>query len=163
MVPLSLDGPGKWASSDAIPGKMETCFENGFCQSLVSDTAKVFAERSEEFAAAIEKTPSSFRHAAENWMFSSTSTSVISELPMSPEHVSVGSALHGIGQCLPCAWAWRPNGCKAGSSCNYCHLCPDGELKRRKKEKIAAIRAGERMAAVHARSGSGAASRQLRN
>jgi hypothetical protein len=159
MVPFPLDVasevtyqiaavPIKSVGSDAIPGKMDTCFEYGLIdQSLVSDTVNVFGKRSEESSAAIEETLSSFHLAADNSSSGSSS----------------GSALHGTGQCLPCAWAWRPNGCKAGSSCNYCHLCPDGELKRRKKEKVAAIRAGERMAAAQARRSGAAASRQLRS
>jgi len=49
---------------------------------------------------------------------------------------------HGSGLCRPCAWFWRPQGCKNGDSCGHCHLCPEGELKQRKKKKIAAMRMG---------------------
>lgn len=57
---------------------------------------------------------------------------------------SKGSALHGTGHCNPCAWFWKPGrGCQAGLNCEYCHLCSEGELKMRKKAKIAAIRRGE--------------------
>lgn len=31
-------------------------------------------------------------------------------------------------------------GCLKAHDCCYCHLCPDGELKRRKKSKVALIR-----------------------
>jgi len=56
---------------------------------------------------------------------------------------SAGSALHdGTGRCSPCAWFWKPRGCQSGASCGYCHLCPEGELKSRKKAKVAAIRMG---------------------
>lgn len=56
---------------------------------------------------------------------------------------SVGSAIHdGTGKCSPCAWFWKPRGCQSESSCGYCHLCPEGELKNRKKAKIAAIKMG---------------------
>lgn len=55
---------------------------------------------------------------------------------------SAGSALHGTGQCKPCAWFWKPRGCSNASSCAYCHLCPAGALKERKKQKVAAIRQG---------------------
>ena len=52
-----------------------------------------------------------------------------SELP------SVGSALHdGKGGCRPCAWFWK-SGCINGTLCRHCHLCPQGEYKRRKEEK----------------------------
>lgn len=55
---------------------------------------------------------------------------------------SKGSALHQQGQCRPCAWMWKPRGCQNAEICEYCHLCPEGELKHRKKMKIAAIRMG---------------------
>lgn len=55
---------------------------------------------------------------------------------------SKGSAYHEQGQCRPCAWMWKPRGCQNADACEYCHLCPEGELKHRKKLKIAAIRMG---------------------
>jgi len=54
---------------------------------------------------------------------------------------SVGSANHGDGSCKPCAWLFKGpagSGCKSGQSCTYCHMCPPGELKRRKREKFKA-------------------------
>lgn len=58
-----------------------------------------------------------------------------------PQH-SQGSALHASGQCKPCAWFWKPQGCENAEQCLHCHLCPEGELKARKKEKIIAMRQG---------------------
>merc|ERR1712113_22125 len=55
-----------------------------------------------------------------------------------------GSVEHGTGKCSPCAWYWKARGCASGVQCDYCHLCPEGELKRRKKIKIAEIRSGAR-------------------
>jgi hypothetical protein len=49
---------------------------------------------------------------------------------------------HRSGQCKPCAWYWRPQGCRNGEKCAYCHMCPEGELKARKKNKIDAMRMG---------------------
>lgn len=77
-----------------------------------------------------------------------TSTSADSDGPASPRTdpttgpQSKKLAEHGSGLCRPCAWYWRPQGCKNGSSCGYCHLCPEGELKSRKKNKIAAMKMG---------------------
>jgi len=51
-----------------------------------------------------------------------------------------GSAMHGIGECRPCAWFHKADGCKNGAECRHCHLCPDGELKNRKKTKVQALR-----------------------
>lgn len=53
-----------------------------------------------------------------------------------PQKMSLGSMAHGTGNCKPCAWAHKDAaGCRNGSHCSYCHLCPPGELKRRKREK----------------------------
>lgn len=55
---------------------------------------------------------------------------------------SQGSTLHGDGSCRPCAWFWKPGGCKNGAECGHCHLCPEGEIKARKKAKQAILRLG---------------------
>ncbi|CAJ1422738.1 unnamed protein product [Effrenium voratum] len=59
-----------------------------------------------------------------------------------PNLASKGSALHGTGRCSPCAWFWKARGCNSGFDCTYCHMCPEGELKSRKKAKVQAIRMG---------------------
>jgi len=61
---------------------------------------------------------------------------------------SLGSTAHGElveGQpkCQPCAWFYKETGCLNGGGCRYCHLCPYGELKNRKKQKIQRLRAQE--------------------
>mmetsp|Transcript_50416 Transcript_50416/g.109502 ORF Transcript_50416/g.109502 Transcript_50416/m.109502 type:complete len:486 (+) Transcript_50416:71-1528(+) len=69
---------------------------------------------------------------------------------------SLGSEPHGIvgedGQliCQPCAWFYKESGCRNAMSCRYCHLCPQGELKNRKKLKIARLRGQEAAAAAAA-------------
>jgi len=51
---------------------------------------------------------------------------------------SSGSDLHHLGQCNPCAWQHRmAKGCSNGSGCSFCHMCPPGAAKTRKKEKMA--------------------------
>jgi len=58
---------------------------------------------------------------------------------------SAGSEGHGTGTCRPCAWMHKSaEGCRSGERCEYCHLCPAGELKRRKQDKIQ-----QRMAELH--------------
>jgi len=63
--------------------------------------------------------------------------------------VSAGSALHGTlaadGQpaCKPCAWFYKEGSCLNAEECGYCHLCPQGELKNRKKTKVTALRKAE--------------------
>jgi len=49
---------------------------------------------------------------------------------------SIGSALHDLGTCKPCAFVHRPTGCADGSACKFCHLCTPGERKRRQKLKF---------------------------
>jgi hypothetical protein len=56
-----------------------------------------------------------------------------------PSH---GSVLHGSGNCRPCAWFWKPGGCQNGKECGHCHLCPEGEIKNRKKGKLSMMRLG---------------------
>jgi hypothetical protein len=60
----------------------------------------------------------------------------------SPVLASAGSSLHGSGRCRPCAWFWKPGSCQNLDNCSYCHLCPEGELKSRKKAKVAMMRLG---------------------
>lgn len=48
---------------------------------------------------------------------------------------TVGSQGHDKGRCKPCAFMWSAEGCQNGADCNFCHLCEEGEKKRRKKEK----------------------------
>lgn len=62
---------------------------------------------------------------------------------------SLGSPQHATGDCRPCAWFWRPQGCANGSDCRHCHLCPAGAIKARRKMKVEAIRATGRNTRSH--------------
>jgi len=55
---------------------------------------------------------------------------------------SMGSTLHPLGKCRPCAWFWKAQGCLNGKACAHCHLCPEGELRERKRIKESAMRIG---------------------
>lgn len=57
---------------------------------------------------------------------------------------SIGSALHDNGECRPCAWYWKPTGCENGHACQFCHMCPEGEVKMRKRSKLMALRQARR-------------------
>ncbi|CAE7670195.1 unnamed protein product [Symbiodinium sp. CCMP2456] len=50
---------------------------------------------------------------------------------------SLGALLHSSGQCKPCMWFWKSQGCARGQSCLHCHLCPPGEVRRRRKQRRA--------------------------
>jgi hypothetical protein len=98
------------------------------------------------------------RQGSASWSCGSTSDGELSTAPSSPEgaaqpgppappsparqpQASAGADLHGTGRCRPCGWFWRPQGCVHGAECCHCHMCPEGELKARKKAKLAAVRA----------------------
>lgn len=54
---------------------------------------------------------------------------------------SAGSELHDVGQCKPCAYHNREKGCSKAAQCPYCHLCVAGEMKNRRRDKTAALKA----------------------
>jgi len=54
---------------------------------------------------------------------------------------SAGSVMHGTGRCNPCAHYWKERGCTLDADCDFCHLCEDGELRRRRKARYAVMRA----------------------
>jgi len=68
---------------------------------------------------------------------------------------SAGSVLHGnfddegMPACQPCAWFYKPSGCVNAEACKRCHLCPEGEPKLRKKQKVARLRAQQAEAEAH--------------
>lgn len=61
----------------------------------------------------------------------------ISQQQEKPSH---GSLLHEAGRCKPCAWFWKPVGCLAGTQCGFCHSCPEGTIRARRKARAAAMR-----------------------
>lgn len=56
---------------------------------------------------------------------------------------SAGSDLHNLGQCSPCAWNWRPAGCVNGSHCSFCHMCEEGEIKQRRKNRLVKLKSSK--------------------
>mmetsp|Transcript_70050 Transcript_70050/g.130947 ORF Transcript_70050/g.130947 Transcript_70050/m.130947 type:complete len:388 (-) Transcript_70050:136-1299(-) len=60
----------------------------------------------------------------------------------SPELPTEGSRGHRTGTCKPCAFN-HTRGCKGGVTCQFCHLCPPGEKKRRQKEKMAVLKSSQ--------------------
>lgn len=49
-----------------------------------------------------------------------------------------GTGVHGSVQCQPCAYYWyKADGCRNAESCKFCHVCPYGEIQKRKKERRA--------------------------
>lgn len=48
---------------------------------------------------------------------------------------SVGSEKHHSGECVPCAWNWKPRGCINGAQCEFCHMCEFRALRLRQKAR----------------------------
>jgi len=57
---------------------------------------------------------------------------------------SRGAILHIAGNCKPCGWFYKPAGCHHGWECRHCHACPDGTMKKQRKERLRALKAKER-------------------
>lgn len=48
---------------------------------------------------------------------------------------------HDSSACKPCAYFFgKEDGCRLGDSCKFCHLCPPGMMKLKKKKKIQMMR-----------------------
>mmetsp|Transcript_27943 Transcript_27943/g.88793 ORF Transcript_27943/g.88793 Transcript_27943/m.88793 type:complete len:106 (-) Transcript_27943:95-412(-) len=50
-----------------------------------------------------------------------------------PAVPNIGSKSHYLRLCRPCAFVHK-GGCANGWECSFCHLCPAGEKRLRKKE-----------------------------
>lgn len=48
---------------------------------------------------------------------------------------TLGSLTHALGGCKPCAFVFKEDGCQSGIQCRFCHLCDQGEKRRRMKER----------------------------
>lgn len=60
---------------------------------------------------------------------------VIAHLEKREPEWSSGSQAHGTGECRPCAWYWREQGCLNAAECMHCHLCPRDAIKARRKAR----------------------------
>jgi len=43
--------------------------------------------------------------------------------------VNIGSVEHGQRKCKPCLWHMKPNGCRQGLQCQFCHICGKDQYK----------------------------------
>jgi hypothetical protein len=64
--------------------------------------------------------------------------------------LSFGSDKHAAGMCKPCAWNRKPGGCFKGSTCEFCHTCDDGAVKRKKTARAARVKERRRAAKLTA-------------
>lgn len=123
-----LDGvPIGWAQDEIISGHLESivsAYGRSNSGSLESDASKspirVLLGRECSFAPEAERTGSS--------------------------ESSVGSINHAAGICKPCAWNRKASGCFKGASCEFCHTCDDGAVKRKKSARQARLKEKRRTA-----------------
>merc|ERR1712224_33495 len=88
--------------------------------------------------------PKSLADDAEGIVFTHGNASRI----ITPGDWSVGSEAHAAGACKPCAWNRKPSGCFKDSSCEFCHVCDAGAIKRKKHAKFARIKEKKRALAL---------------
>lgn len=81
-------------------------------------------------------------------MFRIASEATDAEAEDVSQGLSVGSAMHFAGDCKPCAWRWKTDGCANKLSCRFCHICPDGALKKRRRSKLQDVKEAARVVAA---------------
>lgn len=95
----------------------------------------------------VEVTSRNLRRSLDNVVISARSTGETTGASDSPvsalgstvslgASISKGSIFHDLGDCKPCAWFHHREGCHTGVDCDFCHACPSGELRKRKKERV---------------------------
>jgi len=101
----------------------------------------IFFQRVGEDAQTRTASPESRQTSSESEAVSETSpeslAAGVAPLERRQPEMSAGSASHDCGECRPCAWFWRAQGCLNGKDCKHCHLCPQGAMKARRKVKKA--------------------------
>merc|ERR1711957_455656 len=104
----------------------------------------IFVQRVSEYAQTRTASPESSRQtSSESEVASETSpeslAAGVAPLETRQPEISAGSASHDCGECRPCAWFWRAQGCLNGKDCRHCHFCPQGSMKSRRKIKKAQV------------------------
>jgi hypothetical protein len=71
-----------------------------------------------------------------------TTDSECSSTPREDMMATQGSyEAHVLGKCKPCNYfLYKVDGCRQGDNCTFCHFCPKGEIKKRKKDKLSVLR-----------------------
>jgi len=70
----------------------------------------------------------------------------------SPQTLYEKEMAHERGECRPCAFfLYKEDGCRWGESCSFCHLCPKGEIKARRKMMRYAAQRAQRLQAKSAK------------
>eukprot|EP00928_Gymnodinium_smaydae_P062947 TRINITY_DN46668_c0_g1_i1.p1 TRINITY_DN46668_c0_g1~~TRINITY_DN46668_c0_g1_i1.p1 ORF type:complete len:223 (+),score=13.29 TRINITY_DN46668_c0_g1_i1:81-749(+) len=80
-----------------------------------------------------------------NLRTSAAANAVADERPNMGGQWSIGAKDHGVKECMPCGWAWKPGGCIHGADCLFCHLCEQGSIQKRRKERARAAKERKRI------------------
>eukprot|EP00929_Paragymnodinium_shiwhaense_P011584 TRINITY_DN117512_c0_g1_i1.p1 TRINITY_DN117512_c0_g1~~TRINITY_DN117512_c0_g1_i1.p1 ORF type:complete len:205 (-),score=16.05 TRINITY_DN117512_c0_g1_i1:304-918(-) len=126
-----LDGaPSSWASEDSVSQHI-----SGIARCYGEKVRRTITERS-----AIASTATNSERTASKTKSPATSASERSSSESgegcTEANWSAGAAFHELGHCKPCAWHRKPAGCSKGESCDFCHLCDEHALKKRRKERL---------------------------
>jgi hypothetical protein len=79
---------------------------------------------------------------------------ILSQSEVEHSKYPVMEPAHIRGECRPCVYfTKKADGCRWGAECEFCHLCPEGSLQRKKKEKVKAIREQEHAEKRHSHGG----------
>jgi hypothetical protein len=95
-------------------------------------------DASANFTLEVTENQSNNKHMWIQWDFSVLEMCVESQ----EKEFSAMELLHRRGECQPCAYfAFRADGCRQGSDCEFCHLCTKSQAKAKKKLKAARMKA----------------------
>jgi len=76
---------------------------------------------------------------------SSSTPSIMLTCPFTVHRELSMEEKHEQGECSPCAYFYaKSDGCRLGSECKFCHLCPATEVKNRKKQRRKAGKAAKK-------------------
>jgi len=134
------DSPGGWQTRARTVQLLESEAAEAGMESLAVMGSGELAR--EPFAA--HTPPATFAGEEECLQMGHEVSQAVVDLEFRGPSMSVGSTMHELEECRPCAWYWRPQGCDNGQNCRHCHLCPRGALKARRRSKMSSARKQER-------------------
>jgi len=140
-----LDGtPARWKEDERLHDHIENIV-NSYQASSPTNADPVdqltdwrLSEKSSSGTSVIESSPGS--------SVSVSPQAQLDDVSFGSGEWSAGAAGHAQGTCKPCGWNRKPGGCSKGTSCEFCHMCDDGALKRKKKDRLQRIKESKRSA-----------------
>mmetsp|Transcript_74207 Transcript_74207/g.206249 ORF Transcript_74207/g.206249 Transcript_74207/m.206249 type:complete len:176 (-) Transcript_74207:68-595(-) len=136
--------PAGCGAGDAEASSSTVSTKSSMCSSPRVFVRNTFIEVEEHSTASdIDDVPAVRQRSASEPPASSRARSRV--LCTSSIEITSQRARHLSGNCKPCAYYFqKEDGCRQGTSCPFCHMCPPGEFKKRKKNKLKLMRAEAR-------------------